>query len=153
MDYSHYWTYKTLATKQQKLKIVDEIKKIYINLHLKLNFRNKEGIINENEILFDDVNKESTIRGLSNDSFFFDFNRLKEFSYCKTNKEEYYDLMVCIVIISLANNIETFAFSTDGNISDWLPAFKIYEHYIGPINIRFNRFIVDTSQFFDPYKD
>ena len=72
---------------------------------------------------------------------------------CKTNKEEYYDLMVCIVIISLANNIETFAFSTDGNISDWLPAFKIYEHYIGPINIRFNRFIVDTSQFFDPYKD
>lgn len=158
MGYSHYWGYLSLATHDQKEIIIKEIKILCneLNYRLSINYKNqeddykpeyscyKDAIINTDEIIFNTIDGEYE----GSESFYLNFNTIKLFSHCKTNRSEKYDLMVCLIILSLANNIDNFTFSSDGNIEDWLEAFNIYKQYIGKINIRFDKLNVDTSHFF-----
>ena len=49
------------------------------------------------------------------------------------------DLMIKLILLSLANNVNTFSIFTNTNINEWLKAFNIYSEYIGPLQFNFNQ--------------
>ena len=62
------------------------------------------------------------------------------FNFCKTARKPY-DLFVCLCLITVANYIDDFEFSSDGNYKDWKFAFKWYKRNIGKINSHIYKFI------------
>jgi hypothetical protein len=56
-----------------------------------------------------------------------------------TNQHDKYDLMIKLILLSLANNVNTFSIFTNTNINEWLKAFNIYSEYIGPLQFNFNQ--------------
>ena len=122
MCYSHYWTYNKIATNGERNKVINEIINFTNKLNFRLMFNNKDAPINNNEIIYDNIQKVECSDHWFN-TFYFNFDKTKQFSYCKTTKNKEYDLMVSLTLLSLANNIEGFTFSSDVNISDWFDAF------------------------------
>jgi len=147
MFYSHYWTYNKIATNGERNKVINEIINFTNKLNFRLMFNNKDAPINNNEIIYDNIQKVECSDHWFN-TFYLNFNKTKQFSYYKTNKDKEYDLMVSLTLLSLANNIEGFIFSSDENISYWLDAFLKYESYIGPLKISFDKFTVKPTDFY-----
>ena len=47
------------------------------------------------------------------------------FDFCKTARKPY-DFVVCTMLLSLANHLENFEFSSDGDKDDWKPVVDFY---------------------------
>ena len=129
MGYTHYMSYKKVASDIAISKILDEIKKLLeINDLIKL-IRSEDlnivPIFNKNVILFNGIDQ------FDSDIFLFDFTEPTEFTFCKTNRKDY-DIIVSLVLLSLSNNIQEFTFSSDGTLEDWNVPISIYEKYIRP---------------------
>ena len=129
MGYTHYWSYKKVASDLTISKVLDEIKELLeINNLMKLitcEDLNIVPIFNKNVILFNGIEK------FGGDIFLFDFTEPNEFIFCKTDRKPY-DIIVSLVLLSLSNNIYEFTFSSDGTLEDWNFAIYTYEKYIRP---------------------
>ncbi len=128
MGYTHYMSYKKIACNNTILKILNEIKELLEKNDLMKLIRDDNlniiPIFNKEIILFNGIQENG------GDIFLFDFNEKCEYTFCKTNRKPY-DIIVSIVLLSLANNISDFTFSSDGNLEDWKFPISIYEKYIG----------------------
>jgi hypothetical protein len=128
MTYTHYWSYKKIASNIVIYKVLDEIKRLLENNDL-IKFISCENkniipIFNDQIILFNGINE------YAGDIFLFDFTEPSDYFFCKTDKK-YYDIVVSLVLLSLSNNIDDFTFSSDGDLEDWKTPISIYEKYIG----------------------
>lgn len=139
MGYTHYWKLKRVPNKEQTRKAFMEIEALietmptksetagghYNDCDVVLRGGTGEGKpeININEICFNGDAKKH----LDHETFYFDFNNDKEigFAFCKTARKPY-DQAVCLSLLSLANHIEGFEFSSDGDKDDWEPAIEFY---------------------------
>lgn len=138
--YSHY--YKGIVTTSEYEKSLEEIKFLYsirpkvsrtagyyykynrISLHNDYPKSNKP-FFGESFIRFNGNPKD----GLDHETFLLFKNR-KVNEAIKTSRKPY-DFMVCICLLSFANNCENFKFCSDGTLEDWNPAIKFYEkHYL-----------------------
>ena len=64
--------------------------------------------------------------GLAHETFLYNFDAKPfKFEFCKTARKPY-DQAVCLCLLALANNIEGFEFSSDGDKEDWQPAIDFY---------------------------
>lgn len=147
MGYTHYWTYKPTPQDTLKFKnVLREVQQLKRNLpensttaggHYKeypITLRNGDGkgypVIDEKEIRFNgDGNK-----GLDHETFLFEFKQEEQNDFCKTARKPY-DMFVCLCLISLANNLSDFSYSSDGDEDDWQPAIDFYEQHIGKCNV------------------
>ena len=129
MGYTHYMSYKKVASDVTICKILDEIKVLLDENNLMKLITSKDlstiPIFNKELILFNGIEK------LSGDIFLFDFTERNEYIFCKTNRKPY-DIIVSLVLLSLSNNIHEFTFSSDGTLEDWNFSIYIYEKYIRP---------------------
>lgn len=133
MGYTHYWNLKKKPSnyKEGWLNVQLDIQKI---LRVKSNdiiLRGGDGsgspeFTNEFICFNGDGSK-----GLDHETFYFD--GVTDFSFCKTARKPY-DLIVCLILISLKNNIEGFDFSSDGDKEEWEPIFEFYETHIGKVS-------------------
>ena len=135
MGYTHYWAFKPTGktpeqTAEQFKIVLDESKKI-LEAHPGLVFGwddEKEGFFGE-PIL---TPVEIEINGheendLCHETFFFKPDKHFDFAFCKTARKPY-DLVVCLILISLAKNLDGFTFSSDGDMKDeWQPIFDEYQ--------------------------
>ena len=143
MGYTHYYTYKPKVGDNFKFKnVLTEIKLLKRNLPE--NSPTAGGCYGEYPITIrDGVGKgqpeitEEIIRfngdasqSMDYETFVFKFKEEEQNDFCKTARKPY-DMFVCLCLISLANNLEGFTFSSDGDEEDWEPAFKFYEQHIG----------------------
>ena len=143
MGYTHYYTYKPKVGDDINFKeVLREVKILKRNLpehsttaganysEYPITLRNGMGKglpeITEELIRFN--GDES--KGLDHETFVFKFKEEEQGDFCKTARKPY-DMFVCLCLISLANNLEGFTFSSDGDEEDWEPAFKFYEQHIG----------------------
>jgi len=133
MGYTHYWnlTKKPSNFKEGMMNVQLDIQQI---LRVKPNdivLRGGDGsgspdFTNEFICFNGDGSK-----GLDHETFYFD--GVTDFTFCKTNHKPY-DLIVCLILISLKNHIEGFDFSTDGDKTEWEPIFEFYETNIGKVS-------------------
>lgn len=150
MGYTHYWKLKSKVKKEEKEQIVNEVKKLYEKLPeysetaggycndipIKIVGGLGEGkpVFNEKEIWFNGEDENG------HETFLINFKNVTNDWYCKTERKPY-DMLVCLTLISLANNIKGFSFSSDGWIDEWKPAFDFYRKHIGKINFKINEFL------------
>jgi nitric oxide synthase oxygenase domain/subunit len=127
MGYTHYWSYKEVASNDSISKILDEIKKLLNENNLMKLITSEDlnivPIFNKELILFNGIEQ------FAGDIFLFDFTEPNEYIFCKTNRKPY-DIIVSLVLLSLSNNIHEFTFSSDGTLEDWNFAIYTYEKYI-----------------------
>lgn len=133
MGYTHYWNLKKKPSnyKEGWLNVQLDIQKI---LRVKSNdiiLRGGDGSSSPeftNEFIC--FNGDGS-KGLDHETFYFD--GVTDFSFCKTARKPY-DLIVCLILISLKNNIEGFDFSSDGDKDEWEEIFEFYETHIGNVS-------------------
>jgi len=129
MGYTHYMSYKKVASDHTIYKVLDEIKVLLEKNNL------MELITSEDLNIVPIFNKElilfNGIKELGCEIFLFDFTEPTEFTFCKTHRKPY-DIIVSLVLLSLSNNISEFTFSSDGTLEDWQVPISIYEKYIRP---------------------
>lgn len=71
--------------------------------------------------------------GLAHEAFYFAPEESYVYSFCKTEKKPY-DLIVGSVLISLANRMKGFKFSSDGQMAEWQPIFNFYESNVAMLS-------------------
>lgn len=144
MGYSHSWDLKNPIpkNKQQFIDVMMDVEMIMNSLpkfstsaggHYKdypLVLRNGLGegvpVITSQEIIFNGDRSE----GLHHETFVFSFvNPDDQSGFCKTARKPY-DLVVCAVLISLANRVDGFEFSSDGDWKDWEDCLKFYKEVV-----------------------
>ena len=139
MGYTHYWKQKTVPTnyKEQVNKVLIEVHVLLERMPVMATTAGQDG--DEKIILCGgdgtgrpDISKERICfngdekRGLDHETFHYEFNgETFEFDFCKTARKPY-DMAVCLCLLSLANHIDGFEFSSDGDIDDWQPAIDFY---------------------------
>ena len=144
MGYTHYWTSKDFTQKQwDKFKFVCD--KLLNNLPKKTNIAGGSSsdlplIINRNsKDEFEFSNKCICFNGdtphqlklnhydLSHETFLIENvndGGINDWSFCKTARKPY-DLLVCACLIA-AHKYLGFEIKSDGDLSDWKPAFDYY---------------------------
>lgn len=70
---------------------------------------------------------------LDHETFYIEWSKeyFKEwgsFGFCKTARKPY-DMAVCLALLSLANHVTGFEFSSDGDRDDWEPAIEFYTKF------------------------
>jgi hypothetical protein len=144
MGYTHYWNYKEPKTidAPNSIKALKEMKKML--LHLPSRCTTAGGHYeNESIIIKDGVGKGSPVlsvpeilfngdasKGLDHETFAIQLGSRIDFDFCKTARKPY-DFFVCVCLISLANNLDGFEFSSDGGFDDWKPAIDFYNDMFG----------------------
>lgn len=154
MGYTHYWNLKNTTDKFQKqfAIVVSEITVLkerlpehslsaggyYKEEPLKICGEDGKGkpIINNECICFNGSSKND----LYHEGFYLGKDSERDFNFCKTARKPY-DFLVCLVLISAANHIDGFEFSSDGNFKDWMEVLDFYkefnDYYISE-NLKFN---------------
>lgn len=151
--YTHYW--KGKIDNESFIKSVKEIKFLYfkrpkVSRTAGYYYKNNRIAIENDSYLYDkncykssDMFTDTLIRfnglkrlDLNHETFTIEPNIVSDFPFCKTSRKPY-DFMVCICLISLANNCKDFTFRSDGDYEDWKPAYKFYTKHF-PINSHFN---------------
>lgn len=134
MGYTHYWKFSPTNETAKQFKIVlDECKKI-VKSHPNIAFgwdEEKQGFYDEptfTEDLIEFNGDESN--ELEYETFVFDPNTHIEFNFTKTARRPY-DLIVCLVLISLSKHLDGFSFSSDGNDIEWKPIYDEYKKLFG----------------------
>lgn len=141
MGYTHYWKLKTLPEnfQEQSLKVVTEVQTLIETMSS--NSETAGGHYNEERIILrggDGTGKPEITKDyicfngdrkkhLDYETFYFEFEEKKPlaFAFCKTARKPY-DQAVCLCLLSLANHIKGFEFSSDGDKEDWQPAIDFY---------------------------
>ncbi len=139
MGYTHYWNQKTVPThyKEKVNKVLIEVQILLERMPLMATTAGQDGDekiilcggdgtgkpdISNERICFNGDEK----RGLDHETFHYEFNEeTLDFDFCKTARKPY-DMAVCLCLLSLANHIEGFEFTSDGDIDDWQPAIDFY---------------------------
>ena len=147
MGYTHYWDLKkpTADTREQVKTAFAEVAILfdklpqsstsaggyYVDEKLRLFGGNGAGklLINDEALIFNGDAKQS----LDHETFYFDITNLSEFNFCKTARKPY-DFAVCVALLAMANHIDGFTFSSDGDLEDWKPAIDFYNTHIGYIS-------------------
>ena len=137
MGYTSYWSYSpkpTVTSKDPIQVVIDEIKTLLKQLPKSVVLRGGDGtgepIFTTKEICFNGDGD----KGLDHETFYFKFaSRKLDFAFCKTARKPY-DLMVCLCLLSLKNNLPGFSFSSDGDQEDWQSAIDFYTEHVGPLN-------------------
>jgi hypothetical protein len=143
MNYTHYWYYPVIASINEINNVINEIKKLELLLNLKIKYQNSDGIIDITTIMFDKIEGEDIFNG----AFMIDFTRItknNQYSYCKTNRNPKFDMMVSLILLSMVNNIKNFYFSSDGDNEDWVQAIKIYKEHIGSLDNSLGKFVFNS---------
>jgi hypothetical protein len=144
MGYTHYWDLKnpTKKNSQQFIDVMLDVEVIMSNLpkfstsaggHYKqypIVVKNGLGeglpIITRKEIL---INGDAS-ENLDHETFYFNFvNHEEQSGFCKTARKPY-DFVVCCILISLANRVEGFEVSSDGDWEDWKDCYRFYEECV-----------------------
>ena len=136
MGYTHYWKFNKGMKEDEAKKVLEEVKHLVSvlpefsttaggyhtedKIELGDGWGEKEPIFNEDEILFNG----KAYNGLDHEGFHVDFKNPTG-DFCKTARKPY-DMLVCLCLISLKNNVKGFSFSSDGDLDDWKPAFEFY---------------------------
>jgi len=145
MGYTHYWKLKTVPEnyKEQFPKVITEVQMLIERMPT--NSETAGGHFNEDKVILrggdgtgkPDISKERICfngdgkKGLDHETFHIEFNQEPfEFDFCKTARKPY-DQAVCLCLLSLANHIDGFEFSSDGDKEDWQPAIDFYLNYNG----------------------
>jgi hypothetical protein len=157
MGYTHYWEYKTVKEdtyKEDTLRVLFEITLMLEQLpeysETAGSYYNDESIelrggmgegkpeFSHKRIWFNG-NKE---KGLDHETFLFEFNKkpVDEWPFCKTARKPY-DFVVCLCLLSLANNLKGFKIFSDGNMDDWKPAIDFYKNIFGKIKPKVLKFL------------
>jgi hypothetical protein len=143
MNYTHYWYYPVIADMTEINNVINEVKKLEKILNLVMRYNNSDGIIDNKNIYFNKIDGEDIFNG----AFMIDFtkiNKNNQYSYCKTNRNPKFDMMVSLILLSMVNNIKDFYFSSDGDNEDWIQAIKIYKEYIGELDNAYGKFLFNT---------
>ena len=153
MGYAHYWNYspKKKSSVDSKKTILNEIDIMLKNLpdhsksgggyyddliELKGGMGTGDPEFTEKLISFNgDKSKD-----LGHETFHFEFGQPIDFKFCKTARKPY-DFMACLCLLSLANNLDGFKFSSDGDMDDWKPTIDFYEKHIGKLKPEIKKFI------------
>jgi len=145
MGYTHYWKLKTVPEnyKEQSVKVITEVGILLERMPAICETAGSS--YDEDKIILcggdgtgkPDISKERICfngerkKGLNNETFHVEFNQeLFEFDFCKTARKPY-DQAVCLCLLSLANHIDGFEFSSDGDKEDWQPAIDFYLSHNG----------------------
>ena len=139
MGYTHYWNLRRNISLRNFKKLTNDMKTIeaYINKHkpkcetadcsidevVTLHYANGKGntvLYNDEEFCF---NGDGS-KGLDHESMHI-FLGENEWSFCKTARKPY-DLAVCLILLSLKYHIRSTNVSSDGDTSDWKPAFEMW---------------------------
>lgn len=147
MGYTHYWNLKktTAQTRGQVKTAFAEVVILFDKLPQhsttaggyyadeKLRLCGGDGtgklFVNDEALIFNGDAKQS----LDHETFYFDITNITEFNFCKTARKPY-DFAVCVALLAMANHIEGFEFSTDGQLDDWKPAIEFYNEKVGYIS-------------------
>lgn len=149
MGYTHYWNLKkkTKKTAEQVKIAFNEVAILFEKLPL--NSTNAGGYytdeplrlfggdgtgkmhISDDTLIFNGDAKQS----LDHETFYFDLTNGETLlnANCKTARKPY-DFAVCVALLAMANHIEHFEFSSDGDLEDWKPAIDFYNTHIGYIS-------------------
>lgn len=140
MGYTHYWNFKSPTENytEQKKKALMEIEVLLERLPKN---SNTAGAYYESEPLkikggdgdtkFELHEKDIWLNGdaklgMDHETFYVNLSTPgTEFDFCKTARKPY-DFVVCTLLMSLANHLEGFEFSSDGDHDDWKPAIDFY---------------------------
>jgi hypothetical protein len=115
----HYWRYSKLINQNTINKIIKEIHYILKdNEDIEL-----EDIIVNNQLIT--FNGDSDY-DLDYDPFYINFNETSKLTVCNTNDNPY-DLIVCLCLLILADNITEFEYYQDNKNKNWIKAFEIYD--------------------------
>lgn len=131
IGYTHYNRFTPTEKTPEQFKIVlDECKKI-IEAHPGLAFgwdNEKGGFYGEPFLTPDEIELNGhEDDDLCNETFIFRPDKGHEFAFCKTARKPY-DLVVCLILISLFKNLDGFSFSSDGDMTDeWQPIVDEYQ--------------------------
>lgn len=128
------WKYNFISKDECK-NVIDEINILVNRLDYKLVLNNNEPQLNTDEIIFNGINYDTNH---NNSCFHINFDIPSE-NHIYTNENDKYDLMIKLILLSLANNIDTFCIYTNTQITNWLSAFNIYSEYIAPLQLNFNQ--------------
>jgi len=129
MGYTHYWKIEKSTSTKNWNKFSETCKKLHDNLPKEIEIVNGAGqagtkpVFNDSEVRFNGVNE------LGHETFAIYKNELRDFDFCKTAQKPY-DLLVCACLIA-AHKYLKLDISSDGNVNDWMPAFKYYEGVMG----------------------
>ena len=150
MGYTHYWDINSEVKENEKEQVINEVKKLHKNLPeysetaggcyndtpIKIvgGLGDGEPVFNDKVIWFNGEDENG------HETFLINFENVTSDWFCKTSRKPY-DMLVCLTLISLANNIEGFSFSSDGWIEDWKPAFDFYRKHIGKTKFKINKFL------------
>lgn len=146
MGYTHYWNLKKLPENydSKKTKAFIEIQSL-LERHLPEKCETAGACYDEHPVKlrsgdgtgFPEITSELICFNgdrkvnMDHEGFYFPFgNGVTDFQFCKTARKPY-DIAVCITLLSLANNIDTFDFSSDGDREDWQPAIDLYVEKTG----------------------
>lgn len=135
MGYTHYWKYypKDNKTTEKQFKLVlKDCEKIMKAKPTDIGIfgwdEQKQGFFGEPEFnpLLICINGDES-KNLNHESFYFNPFEKTDFDFCKTARKPY-DVVVCAILISLANRLDGFSFGSDGGMEkdEWIPAFKLY---------------------------
>lgn len=126
MGYTHYWKFKPTEKSEKQFKtVIKDCQKILANkgdIVICGGGGEGEPIITEKSIWLNGTSEND----LYHETFSFSPTKNLSFDFCKTARKPY-DLIVCAILLSLANNMTGFSFSSDGDEEDWKPAFEFYE--------------------------
>lgn len=149
MGYTHYWSYRTPPTKDEFFNVLMDIETARKNLprysttagspykeepiEIKGGLGEGDPHFTMDEIWF---NGDSTDpkKDLSHETFHVKIDPKATWTsdFCKTARKPY-DFMVCICLLSLANHVTGFKFTSDGDMEDWQPAITFYRNVIGKL--------------------
>ena len=143
MGYTHSWRYgEAFPSKEEYINVLMDIEIAMRDMPSKSrtaggNYDDPivlRGGLGEGEPVFsmDEIWFNGDVKtGLDHETFHFQFGK-KSSDFCKTARKPY-DFMVCIVLLSLANRMTGFTYSTDGDLEDWQPAIDFYRTNIGSL--------------------
>lgn len=128
MGYTHYWDFKpTEHCKEEFENVIADCKIILANKgDIKICGGDGTG---EPEITDEYISINGFAEnGLDYETFYFDLHPRRSYAFCKTARRPY-DLIVCTILLSLANHMSRFSFSSDGEYvkDEWQPAFAFYK--------------------------
>lgn len=130
MGYTHYFAIDYRMTNSQLEKITKEIEII-----CKLNEKYGISLYTYSNYMTIKYNKEEIL--------ILNFNNQLNYEqrYLKTNRAEY-DLCICMIILSLANNLYNFSFETNGSIVEWQKPIDLYIEHIGQLKLNKEKHII-----------
>lgn len=104
MGYTHYWKILKVPVLNSVKKVLDDAVKIRFLSKAKIQFSHDDDsppVFTEQMIRFNGV------EGDAHENFDIDFTNTKEFSFCKTARKPY-DEVVCLLLLSMKNHIDGF---------------------------------------------